>query len=160
MFKSDLLQKLSAVVLLVGVVVACKSLQSVANPTVLASQDGKFQLTVPAGWSKTTELNDKASIQAANQLKEMYVIVLTEGKEDLASDMTLDKFTEITRKATLSKFTSPEPSLPEAISINGNDARQYELRGTRENSAIDLLITTVKTPAHYHQIWAWTVPSK
>jgi len=160
MSRSVLLNRLLPVVLLFLAVLACKSIQSPDNPTVLTSQDGKFQLTVPDGWSKTTDLHDKAEIQADNKSRSMYVIVLIENKEDLAKDMTLDDFTEITKKSLMSKYGSPEASAPEPVSINGNDAKQYELKGTKDTASVDLIVSTVKTPSHFTQILAWTPPSK
>jgi hypothetical protein len=160
MFKSVLLNKLPVAVLLFIAVLACKSIEAPDKPTVLTSPDGKFQLSVPNGWSKTTGLHDKADIQAANRSKEMFVIVLIENQEDLAKDMTLDEFTDIARKSLMSKYGSPEASALESVSINGNDAKQYELKGTKDNASVDIIVTTVKSPANYTQILAWTLPSK
>src|SRR5688572_9420232 len=84
---------LAAIVLLVCVVAGCKQLQSLTRPSVLNSADGKFQLTVPAGWRENPSLNEKADIRAGNSLAETYVIVLTEEKADFADGMTLDQYT-------------------------------------------------------------------
>jgi hypothetical protein len=88
------------------------------------------------------------------------VIVLIENQDDLAKDMTLDDFTDISRKSLMSKYESPEASALESVSINGNDAKQYELKGTRDAASVDLIVTTVRTPTNYTQILAWTLPSK
>ena len=160
MSSSVLRNTLPAAVLLFLAVLACKSFQSADKPTILSSPDGKFQLTVPDGWSKTTDLHSKADIQAANRSKEMYVIVLIENQDDLAKDMTLDRFTDISRKSLMSKYGSPEATALESVSINGNDAKQYELKGTKDTASVDLIVTTVKTPTNYTQILAWTLPSK
>jgi hypothetical protein len=169
MFKSDLLKKLSAVVLLFTVVAACKNTKSTSTETpkepektltVLKTDDGKFQISLPDGWSKASDLNDKADLQAWNKTKAMYAIVLIENAEDLAGSMTLDKFTDITKKSLMSKYESPVASTPESVSINGSEGRQYELKGTKETTALDLLVTTVKSPNSYSQIITWTVPSK
>jgi len=160
MSRSVLLSKLPAALLLFVAILACKSFQSPEKSAILKSPDGKFQLTVPDGWSKTTDLHNKADIQAANRSKEMYVIVLIENEDDLAKDMTLDEFTDITRKSLISKYGSPEASALESVSINGNDARQYELKGTKDTASVDLIVSTVKTPTNYTQILAWTLPSK
>jgi hypothetical protein len=160
MSKTLLRNKLPAALLLFVAVLACKSIQSPEKATVLTSPDGKFQLTVPDGWIKTTDLHDKADIQAANRSKATFVIVLIENQDDLAKDMTLDDFTDISRKSLMSKYESPEASALESVSINGNDAKQYELKGTRDAASVDLIVTTVRTPTNYTQILAWTLPSK
>ena len=160
MSKSVLLNKLPAAVLLFVAVLACKSIEAPGKSTILTSPDGKFQLTVPDGWSKTSDLHDKADIQAANKSKAMFVIVLIENQADLARDMTLDEFTEISRKSLMSKYGSPETSEIKSVLINGNDAKQYELKGTKDTAAVDLIVSTVKSPTNYTQILAWTLPSK
>jgi len=151
---------LFAIALLVCVVVACKQLQSLARPTVLTSPDGKFQLTVPAGWQERPSLHATASIKAANVLQKTYVIVITENKIDFASNMTLDKFTDITRRAMLSKVTEGDSTPPLPVTINGNEGRQYALEGVVNNVKLSYLITAVETTANYHQIITWTLRSR
>lgn len=153
-------RQIFALILLFCVAVACKTLSSIAKPSVVTSADKKFQLTVPAGWTRTSELHATAGIQAANKFKEVYVIVLSEDQVDFAADMTLDKFTEIIRNSLMTKYASPRATDVETISIGGNEARQYELRGSSDNTAVVIIVTTVRTPTHYHQILAWTLPSK
>lgn len=160
MLHANLVRQILGLALLVCVAAGCKTLNSLTKPTVITSPDKKFQITVPPGWSKTSELHDKAEIQAANKLKELYVIVLSEDQTDFASDMTLDKFTEITRNSLLKNYEAPHATDIQTISISGNEARQYELRGTSAHVAVVLIVTTVRTPTHYHQILAWTLPSK
>jgi hypothetical protein len=160
MIESKLPDHLIALALLVCVVAGCKQLQSLATPTVLKSPDGKFQLTVPGGWKENASLNDKADIKAANPLEEMYVIVLTEGKTDFTDEMTLDQFTNITRESMISNLTSPDSTPPQPVTINGNAGRQYEIQGSVKNVKLAYLITTVETPAHFHQVITWTLGSR
>ena len=160
MSRTKLPDHLIAIALLVCAVAGCKQLQSLARPTILKSPDGKFQLTVPAGWRENSSLNEQAEIKAANPLQEMYVIVLTEAKTDFTDDMTLDQFTTITRESMTSNLTSPELSPPLPVTINGNSARQYEIQGEVKNVKLAYLITTVETAAHFHQVVTWTLRSR
>jgi hypothetical protein len=155
-----LLNQLTAVVLLFLAVVGCKQLQSLGSPTVLKSHDGKFQLTVPAGWRENPALNEQADIKAAFPSEEMYVIVITEPKADFTSEMTLDEFTKITRDSMLSNLGSSEGTSPSLISVNGNSGEQYELQGSVKNVKLAYVVTTVETPAHYHQVITWTLGSR
>ena len=143
MSKKSFLRKLPMIALLLFVVIGCKSLQSLGKPTVLANKDGKFQLTVPAGWHEDSTLNAEADIKASNRLKEQYVIVLTESKKDFSNDMTLDKFTDITRKAMIAKMTSAESTEPAPVAINGSAGRQYELQGELNSVRLAYVITGV-----------------
>ncbi|HEY3037143.1 MAG TPA: hypothetical protein VGJ66_00315 [Pyrinomonadaceae bacterium] len=158
--KSKLTDHLITIVLLVCVVGGCKQLQSLARPTVLKSPDGKFQLTVPAGWRENSSLNDQAAIKAANPLEEMYVIVITEQKVDFTDDMTLDQYTSIIRDSMTSRLASPNSSPPLPVTINGNAGRQYEIQGEAKNVKLAYLVTTVETAAHFHQIITWTLHSR
>jgi len=158
--RSILLNQLTAVVLLFLAVVGCKQLQSLGSPTVLKSHDGKFQLTVPAGWRENPALNEQADIKAAFPSEEMYVIVITEPKADFTSEMTLDEFTKITRDSMLSNLGSSEGTSPSLISVNGNSGEQYELQGSVKNVKLAYVVTTVETPAHYHQVITWTLGSR
>lgn len=149
-----------AIAMLVCVVVACKQLQSLARPTILKSPDGKFQLTVPAGWQERPALNAQASIKAANLMQETYVMLITENKFDFANDMTLDRFTDITRSAMVKKVAEGDASSSEPVTINGNEGRQYTLEGVVSGVKLSYLVTTVKTASNYHQIIAWTLRSR
>jgi hypothetical protein len=156
MSSSKLSKHLSTIALLFCVVVACRTTQSVREPTVLKSRDGRFELTVPAGWSAAPNLSDKADIQAANKAKEMYVTVLTESKSDFPNTMTLDKFTETTRTGMMSRMNSSESSPSERVTINGSEARLYHLKGTNAGIQAAFLVATVETPEHFHQVVTWT----
>lgn len=157
--RSKLPDHLTAIGLLVCAVAGCKQLQSLAPPTVLKSPDGKFQLTVPAGWRENLSLNDKATIKAANPQQEMYVIVITETKADFTDEITLDQYTDLTLQSMTSNLTSPDSSPPLPVTINGSAGKQYQIQGATKNVKLAYLVTTVETPAHFHQIITWTLQS-
>ena len=152
---------LIAIGLLVCVVAGCKQLESIAKPSTLKSTDGKFQITVPAGWLENSTLNAKADIQAANPVKEMYVIVLTEAASDFSEDLTLDQYTDITLNSMKSNLGSAAAATePVRVQINGNLAMQYELQGETKNVKLAYVITNVRSDDHFHQIVTWTLQSK
>lgn len=162
-----LLGKLVPFALLVFVSLACSLVQRVRQeadksraPTVLTSADGKFQLTIPGDWRQDNALLDEAEIKASQRSGELYVIVLTESKEDFAEDVTLEKFTELTSEAMKANVVTPETTEPVPLSIHGNRAMQYELRGTVDSMKVAYINTTVETSAHYHQVIAWTLRSR
>ena len=140
---------ITAFALLFCAVVGCKQIESLAKPTVLKSPDGKFQLTVPAGWREDSSLNEKATIKAANHLQELYAIVITEDKSDFTDDMTLEQFTSITLDSMKANVDSSDSTPPMPIKINGNTARQYMLQGAIKNVKVTYLITNVETTAHF-----------
>jgi len=152
---------LIAIAMLVLVVAGCKQLQSIAKPSTLKSTDGKFQITVPAGWQENSTLNDKADIQAANPLKEMYVIVLSEAASDFSEDVTLDQYTDVTLNSMKSNLgAAAAATQPMPVSINGNQGMQYELQGETKKVKLAYVVTTVQSADHFHQIVTWTLQSK
>lgn len=132
-----------------------------AASNIITSPDGLTRMNLPAGWKheKEHELHDQADLQASNRASEMYVIVMSENKEDLR-DMTIDKHSQSTRSALIEKLESPEVSDPKPVTVGGLKGVQYEIRGGVENLNIVYLHTTVESPTHFHQILAWTLKSR
>ena len=157
---STRLKNIGLLIFLIGIVLGCKQMEHMVRPTDLKSSDGKFQITVPAGWRENKTLHEDASIGAANTSKEVYVIVISENKSDFASDIDLDKFTEVTRTSMTSKLKSPEATPATPVKINGKTGRQYMLQGEGKLVKVAYLVTTVETAEQYHQIIAWTLKSR
>ena len=163
--KSVISRKIVLCVSLLMLMPACALLDRAGGrgsgtPSVLTSPDGRFQLTVPGDWRKETELNQQATIQASNRVRETYVVLLSESKGDFTDEMTLERFTKATRDNMMAGVRSAESAEPTPTNISGNPALQYEIRGGVEGLNIVYLITTVETPEHYHQIITWTLPSR
>jgi hypothetical protein len=160
MLSDQVKSALCAIALLVCIAGGCKRFQNLTHPTVLTSKDGKFQLTVPAGWQERSSLSGIASIKAANLYQEAYVIVIEESKADFTGEMTLDKFTEITRNGMLKKVTEGDSTPPLPVTINGIPGKQYALEGVINNVKISYLVTAVETSSHFCQIVTWTLRSR
>lgn len=126
---------------------------------VAKSIDGKFQVTMPTGWSVQSELNDAADIQVANPFKEGYLVVLSESKADFEKP-TMEWHSETTRTGVLESLTDGQVTVgPKSLDINGKPAVQYEIRGMTDGLKVIYLHTTVDTGDHLHQILAWTLTS-
>lgn len=174
--KFKLIKILSPVLVLVVLTVAgCNSRQA-AEPgtaetttgtpnaqstgTVLAGAGSPVQVTLPPEWKEDRELHDTAELQASARASEMYMIVLSESKQDI-QNMTLAEHSEITRGLLLSNLSSSEVTGPTPVNnINGNPALQYQIQGSIDNINVVYLHTTVETPTSFHQILAWTLPSR
>lgn len=141
-----------------------ETIEPVASPpeaagNVLVGSDGASQITLPEGWTEDRELHDSAEIQASRRDREMYVIVLSESKQDF-QDLTLEQHSEITRGLLQQSLTDAAVTGPTGVNqINGNPAVQYEIRGAIEGINVAYLHTTVETPNNFHQVLAWTLPS-
>jgi len=132
-----------------------------AASNIITSPDGLTRMNLPSGWKqeKAQELHDQAELQASDRANEMYVIVMSESKEDFR-DMTVDKHSQSTRSALIERLESPEVSDPKPVTVSGLGGVQYEIRGGVDNLNIVYLHTTVESPTHFHQILAWTLKSR
>ncbi|HST31572.1 MAG TPA: DUF4190 domain-containing protein [Chthoniobacterales bacterium] len=126
----------------------------------IASNDGKSKITVSGFWVKRTDLNQKASLQAACPSKEMYVIVISDPKSTVPN-MTLEQQNRLTRDQMLQKLKNSSTSPSVSLSVDNHPALQEELRGTDERGAnVVILNTSVDDGDNLHQILAWTLKSR
>ncbi len=89
----------------------------------------------------------------------MYLIVLTDNKADY-SDMNLEKHSSGTLETLTKAMTYSTKIGPNSLTIDGNSAVQYEVRGEIKNINVVYLHTTIETPTRYQQIVAWTLQSR
>jgi hypothetical protein len=125
---------------------------------VLKSTDGQSQIVLPSGWKEYRKLNDAAELQAANLGKNLYIVVLTENKDDF-DHITLKQHSALTRDGLQKSLISPEMIGPKRLNIHGQTAIQFEIRGQLDNTKITYLHTTVETAKNFYQILAWTSKS-
>lgn len=158
------LLKLILLALLLAHTSACALLQRMGSgeskPTVMTSADGKTQLTIPGDWRRETALNEQASLQASNRVKETYVVLISDNKQDYTDEMTLARFTSVTREAMVGGVRSAQATEPMPTTISGYPALQYELRGGVDGVNVVYIITAIETASSFHQLITWTLPSR
>jgi hypothetical protein len=125
----------------------------------ISSEDGKIKVTVSGMWVKMPELNKQAPLQVGDKSKEMYLIVLSDAKSD-SQNQTLEKYHQITRDRMLQKMKNASASEPVPLTIDSHPALQDELSGTRDDTDIVFLHTTVDDGDRFQQILAWTLKSR
>ena len=125
----------------------------------IAADDEKSKITVSGFWVKRTDLNQKASLQAAYKDKELYVMVLSESKSTVPN-MTLEQNHQLSRDHMLQKMTNSSATQAVSTSIDNHPALQDELTGTDNGSNIVFLHTTVDEGDYFDQIVAWTLKSR
>jgi cytochrome c biogenesis protein ResB len=132
---------------------------STTSSSAYVSENGQIQVNLPSSWNKTQGLNEKADLQVANTSKNMFLIVLSESKEDFkkaGKELDLQKHSDITRGILLKNLTNGKESQPKSLTVNGKPAIQYEITGTVEKLNVAYLHTTVETDKNYQQILAYT----
>jgi hypothetical protein len=125
----------------------------------IASDDGKLKVATSGFWVKRTDLNKKASLQAGNKGKEMYVIVLSDPKSAVGN-MTLQQNHQITREHMLKQMTNSSATEPVSVTIDNHPALQDELSGNNQKANVVFLHTTVDEGDSYQQILAWTLKAR
>ncbi len=123
----------------------------------VTATDRKCRIAVPKSWSKM-ELNDDADIELGNRDLHQYLIVVTDDKADLATN--LGRFAQ-DGVATLTRgLRSKQISAPRHLQIGGRPALQYEIHGVVDTTRIVYWHTSVEGVDHYYQVIAWTVASR
>ena len=158
---------ISAALVGVCVMIMSSSLSSgasgtgVTEPTVVSSSDEVSKVTAPEGWLEVgADLKPPAaSIFIGRELKELYLLVVSEPKSDARAVeiTTLEEFSELVRAQLIGRFISPTVSSPERVTINGMDAIRIELKGKTEGIDLFYIHVCVEGENHYHQISAWTL---
>ena len=126
-------------------------------PQVMTSTDGTYQLTVPGNWTKQTDLNSIATLQAANTKEELYVIVIKESKTDFPANANVGTVAELARENLRKTVITPIISEAVPASIGSYPARQFEVSGTVSGVQAKYLYGVVETTGYYYQIMTWTL---
>ena len=124
----------------------------------ITSQDGLFKLKVPNDWKILKNLNEAAAMQVGNLMKEQYLIVIVDMKEDF--DGSLSEHVSITSQHIASSADNAQISEPEHLYINGRQAIRYYITGTIGRAKVKYVQTTIEGQQAYYQILAWTLPSR
>ena len=137
-----------------------KEIDKTQQPQIITSVDAKTQITVPGTWKKETNLNEAATLQVSNAFQQLYLVVMTQTKEDVTEEVTLDKLTEISREDITGNVSNAQIGETVPLTINGYPARQFEISGTVEGFKAKYIYTVVEAPADFYQIAAWTLASR
>lgn len=130
-----------------------------------------YSLEVPSFMEATTALNDDASLQYQNLIKELYVIVIHETKDEINnaitdnnldfiyskdfdgySQMVVDNFNESINIINRSEISD--------IIINGLKAKTFTLSGTVEGVEAYFKFCLVEGNDNYYQIMTWTLEDR
>ncbi|MCW4469732.1 hypothetical protein OGH69_12200 [Flavobacterium sp. MFBS3-15] len=117
--------------------------------------------------TRTTSLNDEASLQYQDMMKELFVIVIDEPKSQLESALNdnelYDQYTndlqgyyDLIITNFKSSFSLEKLPAPTNTKINGLPAKVVELDGNVEGDRIYCKLAFVEGKKHYYQIMAWT----
>jgi hypothetical protein len=132
-----------------------------ARGRIIRSTDGKSQVRVPAGWSVKSGLNREATLQVADTDHHAFFIVLTESKRDFAESFTYRDHAHKTLEHMARGLADVTiTGAPTELVVGGRPGVRYEVQGTLDHLRVVFLHTTVDGDESFHQVLAWTVPSR
>lgn len=126
---------------------------------IYVSRDKQFQIVTPSAWMNDPTLMEEANISIANRFSEKYFIVSSFPKSDFEDGFTLEDFQFITEDSIGLEFAEVI-NQPYEITVNGYPAYQYAFEDDSDDMKISYIAATVETSDHFHQLMAWTLPSK
>lgn len=120
-----------------------------------------FSIDIPKYMTKSYDLNDVASLQYQNSIKEAYVIIIDDDKEHLESLGVKFVNSKEFLESTVSNFYSEAQdrkigSINEFVS-NGLGHSQVEITLRADDTDLYYLITAVETNEHFYKIICWTL---
>lgn len=120
-----------------------------------------YYVSIPDYMLETDQLNDVASLQYQNTLKEAYVIVIEDSKKSLTkAGMGFSGPREFYDSFAKDFFNADdEIGKVKDIKVNGNYAVQVEVMRKFNDLDIIYLVTVVETPTHFYKMLAWTLKS-
>ena len=123
------------------------------------SELGLAQVTLPPGWIPATDLNDGSWLQALDPLRNRYLIVISESREDFDPAMDAQEHSSRTRAALAGSVRVLAVRGPEERQVGGFRAVQYELDALSDRTMLTYLHTTVEGRRGFHQVLTWATRS-
>lgn len=130
----------------------------------------EYSMDIPSYMTKSTELNDDASLQFRGILREAYVIVIDESKQEfvdfLAAEEMYDSTLSIVSNYAKTQLDNTTSSMnvisrktPVRMKINGLNAVKAEIDGVVDGipEPISYFVTFVESSEKLYMIMAWTL---
>ncbi|XAL99391.1 hypothetical protein OT109_17645 [Phycisphaeraceae bacterium D3-23] len=131
--------------------VACGNLGS-SSPKTFHSVGKVLAVDAPGQWIDY-DLHDDGDLEIAHRTKELYLLVLSEPVADF--DGTAQEYSDDVRYWIHDSVTGMQETGPRSMTIHGQPAIQYTIRGTIDGISIVYLHTVIKTDGYFHQLTAW-----
>src|SRR5687767_1793436 len=116
------------------------------------SELGLARVVLPPGWLPASDLNDNSWLQALDPLRNRYLIVISESREDFQPDMDAREHSSRTRASLAASVRLLAVRGPEERQVNGFRAVQYELDALTDRTLVTYLHTTVEGRRAFHQV--------
>jgi len=131
---------------------------------------GLYAISIPDYMKELKYLNDDASFQYANTLKENYIIVIDESKQEFI-DAIIEAEMYDSIKTPLENYTDIQlSSFTESINglnvtelksnIKSLDSKQYQFIGNVDDLDIAYVVSFIEGPENMYMIMSWTLKER
>ena len=130
--------------------------------TDFKSEDGKLQISAPKSWKSLAELkkvNPRLSVGIGDKAKETYTSVISESKENVTKDFTLDKYYSLVTEQLKTQIKNGEITDTKDVTVNGCKGKTFILKGEVNNIKITYLYALIDSPNYYSQVLTWSLSS-
>ena len=128
---------------------------------MLESELGDYRLTMNRGWSDMAgELGEGAVLEAADPIREKYVMIFAYSREDFEADVTLTDFADWVAEGLMENLSDPVLSREPDADVLGGSAPSCQVIGGVDGLNITYWVTCAATDDEYFQIVGWTLKSK
>lgn len=130
--------------------------------------DEKYVITLPSFLTKGNDLNNEASLQYQNLMKEFYVIVIDESVKDFENALAvnnlsesiennIEAYSDLVLKGFEATLRVKKKSKDNYTTINGMPARLLTINATIDGLDAYYSIAFIKGEKNYYQIMTWTL---
>jgi len=121
-----------------------------------------YKISIPGYMVETNDLNDVATFQAQNTVKEAYVIVIEDSKVELKKAGMKFRGSKDFFAAFEKDFTdkTTKKGKLKNLKINGYKAVQKEIAKKVNNLDIVYLVTVVESKTHFYKVVCWTLADR
>jgi len=129
------------------------------DATVSSANGGTYYLQLPPDMKETYFGNDNAAFNYQSEQDGYCMMVVDDAKEKIAS-FGLDYDLETYMKIATRSLDSAGLYVNTKIELNGQQALQATVQGTRDGVPTTFILTCVETPAFYYQLVCWSPTDK
>jgi hypothetical protein len=141
---------------LIVVLSLCGALWAAEESVVLKSDDGRFEVKLPAGWAATQSKKPGAVIRAQSADKDMLISVSPDPKEDYDN---LDAYADKFLRTFGDDIKGAESSELKRVKVNGAQAIQGQVEGSLNGARYVWTITAIETESFFVFVQVSAPPS-
>ncbi|MBC8611667.1 hypothetical protein H8702_11255 [Massilimaliae timonensis] len=154
-------------IMMLGCLVGCgsqyspggNSLNDSSSWVSVTSEDGKYQLQVPAKWKDLKgQLSQDATLEYGDPSKEQYLMLLPESKESLS--MNFKEYTTVILHNIASNMENAVIDQTADIAIQETPATLTGISGSSDQIKVQYWVYTVETQQDFLQVVTCTLQSK